>query len=368
MRDTFSSRVGQICNAAFNRAVVAYDESLSKAERTKAREDTELLAILTGLEIDAAKNGVKPDISPYLRDESIERSTFLDYKDLVEGKRGAKKKGRKLKKYYTDIRWETVTSNIERLPYLAEQIRRNTPKLKAAPAQDGELFLFARDYGWKERLPADALAYMAGMIADYETALRRIRTERLDLNYMTRKKDVERILFSRVQTDISVESLYGAFVDGTAEEFQKARAALRERQWHLIRDRFQREVFLYDQFRRMSFIGLSVVLTDFRYGGYRILGDIVCDYDDFYRKRGMRQARLRREDDSEDLRALLDGEDLMYRTSYKAQIGSRCRERIREHMDTDLALRCAIALGKRKFALEVLTDEVYKNAWERTGL
>ena len=368
VRDTFSSRVGQICNAAFNRAVVAYDETLPKADRIKAREDTELLAILTGLEIDAAKNGVKPDISPFLKDESIERSTFLDYKDLVEGKRGAKKKGRKLKKYYTDIRWEAVTSNIERLPYLAEQIKRNTLNRKAAPAQDEELFLFARDYGWKERLPADALAYMTGMIADYETALRRIRTERLNLNYMTRKKDVERILFSRAQTDISVEYLYGAFVDGTAEEFQKARTALREKQWHLIQGKFQRAVFLYEQFRRMSFIGLSEVLTDFRCGGYRILGDIVCDYDDFYRKRGVRQARLRREDDSADLRALLDGEDLLYRTSYKAQIGRRCRDHIQERMDASLALRCAIALGKRKFALEVLTDEVYKNVWERTSL
>ena len=190
----------------------------------------------------------------------------------------------------------------------------------------------------------------------------------MNLNYMTRKKDVERILFSRAQTDVTVESLYAAFVDCTAEEFRNARAALREKQWHLIQDRFKREVFLYEQFRRMSFIDLSEVLTDFRCGGYRIFGDIVCDYDDFYRKRGVRQARMRREDDSEDLRALLDGEDLLYRTSYRAQIGRRCRERIQERMDTDLALRCAIALGKRKFALEVLTDEVYKNAWERTGL
>ena len=75
----------------------------------------------------------------------------------MEGKRGTKKKGRKLKKFYTGIQWDAVTSNIERLPYLAEQIKRNTPKRKAAPAQDGELFLFARDYGWKERLPADAM-------------------------------------------------------------------------------------------------------------------------------------------------------------------------------------------------------------------
>lgn len=366
IRDTFSSRVGQICNAAFNRAVVAYDESLPPEKRIKFREETELLAILTGLEIDAAKNGVKPDITSYLKDASVERSTFLTYKDLAEGKR--KRKGKRLNRYYRSIEWERVTSNIERLPYLAEQIRRNTPKIKAIPAADRDLFVFVRDENWKERLPSEALNEIQNVIVDYETALTRIRMERLNLNYMTRKKDVERILFARAQTDVSVESLYAAFVDGTAEEFRAARIALKEKQWHLIREPFRREVFPYEQFPRMSFAEITPILTDFRCGGYRILGDIICDYDDCYRKRGQQHERLRREDDSPDLRALLEGDDLLYRSNYRAVVRQRCRARIRERMDAELALCCAVALGKRKFALDVLTSEVYDNALEKTEL
>ena len=366
VRDTFASRVGQICNAAFNRAVVAYDESLPEAEREKYREETELLAILTGLEIDAAKNGVRPDISQYLRAEDVERSLFLDYKDLVEGKRGKNRKGWKIKRFHDSILWEKVTSNIERLPHLAAQMKKHTPKVKAVPALDQELFAFAADPNWKEQLPAKALNEMCNLIADYETALKRIRTERMNLNYMTRKRDIGRILFARAQTDVSIESLYAAFVECTEEEFRNARAALKEQQWHLIRDPYQRELFLFGQFRHMQFYEFKSILTDFRCGGYRILGDIICDYDDFYRKRGVKQARLRREDDSADLRAMLDGEDLLYRSNYKAEIRHRCRERLRSRLDTNLALRCAIALGKRKFALDVLNLEVYENALERT--
>jgi len=61
VRDTFSSRVGQICNAALDRSIIAYNENLDTVERQKYQEETETLAILTGLEIDSAKSGVRPD-------------------------------------------------------------------------------------------------------------------------------------------------------------------------------------------------------------------------------------------------------------------------------------------------------------------
>ena len=57
VRDTFSSRVGQISNAALARSVIAYNENSQAEERQQAREEVETLAILTGLEIDSAKNG-----------------------------------------------------------------------------------------------------------------------------------------------------------------------------------------------------------------------------------------------------------------------------------------------------------------------
>ena len=76
VRDTFSSRVGQISNAALARSVIAYNENSQAEERQQAREEVETLAILTGLEIDSAKSGVKPDLSPYLGKPRKQRTCF----------------------------------------------------------------------------------------------------------------------------------------------------------------------------------------------------------------------------------------------------------------------------------------------------
>ena len=84
VRDTFSPRVGQICNAALDRSIIAYNENLNAEERQKQREETETLAILTGLEIYSSKSGVRPDLEQYLRKRTAQRSAFLRYKNLVE--------------------------------------------------------------------------------------------------------------------------------------------------------------------------------------------------------------------------------------------------------------------------------------------
>ena len=58
VKSTFSSRVGQISDAALRRSILAYDESLPESVHKHYREETEILTILTGLEIDSAKNGM----------------------------------------------------------------------------------------------------------------------------------------------------------------------------------------------------------------------------------------------------------------------------------------------------------------------
>jgi hypothetical protein len=86
VKSTFSSRVGQISNAALRRGVIAYDENTDDAEKEQCRQDTEVLCILTGLEIDSAKSGVKPDLSEYLEERRGRKSLFLRYKAIVDGK------------------------------------------------------------------------------------------------------------------------------------------------------------------------------------------------------------------------------------------------------------------------------------------
>ena len=84
VRSTFSSRVGQICNAALDRSIIAYNENSDAEERERCWEETETLAILTGLEIDSAKSGIRPDLDEYLTHKTVKRSDFLKYKTLVE--------------------------------------------------------------------------------------------------------------------------------------------------------------------------------------------------------------------------------------------------------------------------------------------
>src|SRR5699024_4383957 len=115
VRDTFSSRVGQISNAALARIVIAYNENSQAEEGQQDRDDVETLDIPTGLDIDSAKSGVKPDLPPYPSTPRKQKNLFLTYKYLMDGQ--AEKKKRAAFLSATD--WERVDSNLERLPYLA---------------------------------------------------------------------------------------------------------------------------------------------------------------------------------------------------------------------------------------------------------
>ncbi len=84
IRNTFSSRVGQISNAALNSGILAYDENTDAETREQYRKDTETMAILTGLEIDSAKSGIRPDLTEYLAERRAPRSLFLKYNSIVK--------------------------------------------------------------------------------------------------------------------------------------------------------------------------------------------------------------------------------------------------------------------------------------------
>ncbi|MBQ6004258.1 MAG: hypothetical protein IJK65_06475 [Clostridiales bacterium] len=77
-------------NAAFNRSIIAYDENSDSKLRKQMTEEKETLEILTGLEIDSAKNGIKQDIEEYVGFFSfgVPRSLFLTYKTIVNSKDG----------------------------------------------------------------------------------------------------------------------------------------------------------------------------------------------------------------------------------------------------------------------------------------
>lgn len=360
VRNTFSSRVGQISNAALDRSVIAYNENSESELRQRCKEETEMLAILTGLEIDSAKNGVKPDLSEYLNKKVVNRSLFLQYKKLLES---AEVRGKwyeptfreKRKEFFEKTDWSKVDSNLERLPYLAYQLRRNTPKLKPKPAKDSELFDFAREPGWTEKLDPHILSSVSAFLSDYEACLSRIRACRVPVQNKQRKNDIERILFSRGQEDTyDSDELYATFQDFSAERIAEIRAAIVDSKWHFM-DSESRFDFLESYLPELE--DYHELFADFRYGGYRILGDLICDIDD--ENRATDRKKYLRDTDSDSFHQMMNAYlEQPLRYDYREVVASKCRELLDRVVRPRLAVQYVVALGKRNLLWELLIDHI----------
>ena len=375
VKNTFSSRVGQISNAALSRGIIAYDENTTDEDKEKYYHDVETLAILTGLEIDSAKSGVKPDLSEYIEKKTARRSIFLRYKSIIGSDENHKwyepSKNARLKKYFDSIDWNKVSSNLEKLPYLAYMLERKTEAVMVRPVSDEQLFTFAQTLDWKNNLDTSLLNRMGSLITDYETALNRVRYIKHISTDMKRKSDIYRILFARGQEkDYTVDELYSVFDSMLPQQIRKARLMLDETKWHLVPPE-ERTNILYTICGTGSLYNYLDVFCDFRNGGYRIVGDIICDFDDMYRKIGIQKSISKQKGDSKDLQALLSG--ITARADYKEQIIRNCMNIIRplngkNCLDYTEVVKCAVALGKRQFALEVLPSVVLEQTIDRSHL
>lgn len=366
VRSTFSSRVGQICNAALDRSIIAYNENSDAEERERCREETETLAILTGLEIDSAKSGIRPDLDEYLTHKTVRRSDFLKYKTLVEEMETRRAwyeptHATKVKAFFKKVDWNKVDSNVERLPYLAQQLKKNTPRIKATPAQDEELFSFARQPDWKEQLNSDKLAAVDALLRDCGACLSRIRACRVPVKEKKRKSDVERILYARGQEDeYDPDELYALFGSLPSERVSALQHAIREQAWHLM-DEDARERFLREWLP--EFEDIYDLLTDFRFGGYRILGDIVCDMED--ENTGREKKQLFRESDSKAFTAMMRAfADKSASRSYRDAVTAKCRELLTAIVRPTLAVRYVVALGRRDLLWDLLPEHIEKNVLE----
>lgn len=366
VRSTFSSRVGQICNAALDRSIIAYNENSDAEERARCREETETLAILTGLEIDSAKSGIRPDLDEYLTHKTVKRSDFLKYKTLVEEMETRRAwyeptHAAKVKAFFKKVDWDAVDSNVERLPYLAQQLNKNTPRIKAKPTKDEELFSFAQQPDWREQLDSDKLAAVDALLQDYDACLSRIRACRVPLKEKKRKSDVERILYARGQEDeYDPDELYALFGSLPPERVSALRHAMRERAWHFM-DEDARERFLREWLP--EFEDVYDLLTDFRFGGYRILGDIVCDMEDENTSR--EKKLLFRENDSKAFTSMMRAfADKSASRSYRDAVTAKCRELLTTIVRPTLAVRYVVALGRRDLLWDLLPEYIEKNVLE----
>lgn len=364
VRDTFSSRIGQICNAAFDRSIIAYDENSTAEERQRCREETETLAILTGLEIDSAKSGVKPDLDEYLN-KSTARSRFLKYKVLLDDDGDTawyeQTPAEKRKEFFEKTDWSAVTSNVERLPYLAYMLKKNTPKLKPKPATDSELFTFAAEPDWKEKLDSHILSDVSALLRDYEACLSRIRACRAPIRHKAKQSDIDRILYSRGQEEIyDSDTLYAVFSGLDPQRVADIRREISAQSWHLM-DRGARLDFLSELLPEYE--EYFDLLSDFRFGGYRILGDLICDIDD--ENSAEERKKLCRDTDSEAFRAMIQAYmDKPSSQGYREAVSAACRKLLDKIIRPKLAVQYVVALGKRNLLWDLLPDKVESTVLE----
>ena len=358
--------MGQICNAALDRSIIAYNENSDAEERQRCREETELLAILTGLEIDSAKSGIRPDLDEYLSHRTVQRTPFLQYKNLVERSETRRAwyeptHAQRLKAFFGKIDWEQVDSNVERLPYLARQLEKHTPALKDKPAKDEELFLFARQPDWKEQLEQGILDQISALLEDYETSLTRIRAARAEIRQKRRKSDVERILYARGQEDLwDTDELYAQLGTLPPERVTELLEALRQEKWQFL-DEEGRERFLMTWVP--EFQSLFDFFSDFRCGGYRVLGDLLSDIAEENSAEDRKQ--MIRPGDSpafgELMRAYLEKRASQ---NYRDAVSARCRELLEDIVKPIMAVRYVVALGKRDLLWDLLLDVLEPNVLE----
>lgn len=334
-------------------------------ERQQAREEVETLAILTGLEIDSAKSGVKPDLSPYLGKPRKQKNLFLTYKYQMEGKaekrKGAWSSAKQARDFLRSTDWEQVDANLERLPYLAWQLEEHTPKLREPSQPDEVLFSFAQDPQWKEKLPQSCLKLVEKMILEYQRCLGRIRVSMAPVREQPHRTDVERILYARGQEElVTAEELYAAFSALEPEQAAALLEEIREQAWQLLAPG-ERENFLREHLPADIVDAFGELLCDFRAGGYRILGDLLLDVERENRLETSRQ--LHRAGDSEQMEEMLRSyENKTARESYREAAARGCRQYLERHIQPKLAVQCAAALGKRSFLWDVLLDAVLATA------
>ena len=318
--------------------------------------------LLTGLEIDSAKSGVKPDLSEYLLKERKAHNLFLKYKSLLELDRNhawyEDSPQKKIKDFFESTDWSNVTSNVERLPYLAKQLKENTKRLNPKPAADSELFTFAVKPDWKNQLDANILFSVGFLLQQYEAVLSRIRACRAPIKNKSRQNDIDRILYSRGQEDvIDSDALYAEFSKLSPERISSIRSELIEQLWHLM-DKDTRCDFLTDYLPEYE--DYFDLLADFRFGGYRVLGDLICDIDD--ENKATERKKLLRSNDSKEFTEMMQAYiEKPHSQTYRQAVAGVCRALLDKIIKPKKAVPYVVALGKRDLLWELLPDAVYSH-------
>ena len=319
---------------------------------------------MTGLEIDSVKSGVKPDLTEYLVKKRRAHNLFLKYKSLLELDRShawyEDTPQKKIKQFFTSTDWSKVTSNVERLPYLAKQLKENTKRLNPKLAKDSELFTFATKPDWKDSLDSNILSSVGFLLQQYEAVLSRIRACRAPIKNKASQNDIDRILYSRGQEDvIDSDALYAEFSKLSPERISTIREELKNQSWHLM-DKDSRIDFLSEHLP--EFEEYYDLLSDFRFGGYRVIGDLICDIDD--ENNATERKKLLRSNDSKEFTEMMQAYlNKPQAQSYRQAVAAACRALMDKIIKPKKAVPYVVALGKRDLLWELLPDAVFTHVF-----
>ena len=358
VKSTFSSRVGQISNAALDRSVIAYNENSSDENRERCRRETETLAILTGLEIDSAKTGVRPDLTEYLGSKDIPRCRFLKYKAMLEKRyKSNSDHWRERERFFDLPKWEKVDSNLESLPKYAYELSKYLGYVSKDPAPADELFIFAEKPDWKDGLDKNTLEKLTTLIKDYNKCISRIMFIQQPPKNKPRLNDISRILCKRGQDSVyDIDELYAVIAELSPRRISQIKAELREQKWQFSRTG-EREDMLSAWLPELG--DYYELFSDFRECGCKLLWDLVADIDD--ENTQSEDKKYYRKNDSEQFRALMTAyTERPADKYYRDAVRDKCRELLERIVDPDDAVIYLEALGKRREMFELVPDRILR--------
>ena len=160
------------------------------------------------------------------------------------------------------------------------------------------------------------------------------------------------------EAEYDSDTIYGLFVGMDAERIKSIRKALTAESWHLLPEE-ERYLFLNKYLPEEQFAEYHDLFADFRNGGYRVLGDIICDIDD--ELDSLDHSRLHFETDSETMTRLINAyENKSFDKTDREALSECAREILKTFISPSEAVKYAVALNKRNFMWDVLTPEVDK--------
>ena len=165
-------------------------------------------------------------------------------------------------------------------------------------------------------------------------------------------------MYSRGQEEyIDSDALYAEFSKLSPDRVTILRGELTNQSWHLM-DKDTRRDFLTDYLPEYE--ENFDLLVDFRFGGYRVLGDLICDIDD--ENNASERKKLLRSNDSKELTEMMQAYiEKSHVQSHRQAIAVACRGLMDKIIKPKKVVPYVVALGKRDLLWELLPNAVFSH-------